>query len=514
MRYVSSSEMRAIDAALLETACHFRGVPPADRLVKLASLGIAHLVVEMGGAVARPCVHVVFGPGNNGADAVYAGLELAARGFPVRYYATFAAPAAKGAVQALLDAGGLPDVVWHDPVRPWTEMPASAIAPGDVVLDGVLGIGASGPPREPAAAAIRFVNRLKGCARILAVDVPSGLDADTGAAPGDVVAADVTLCMGLPKVGFANPAALRFCGSVHVHDLAMPEALAAGGGDLARDELVAARDVARCVPRRAWDAHKGDFGHVCVVGGCARYRGAPALAALGALRAGAGLVTAAVPEGIANAVAGHAPETMILPLSSEVATRAALAGSGFDFTGKTLVVGPGMSSGCGVADALAWLLECSGAQSAVLDADALNALGGDAAALAECAMPMVLTPHPGEAARLLGCGAAEVQADRPAALRRLVAMTRKAVVLKGAGTLVSAPGRGVHLVACANPGLARGGTGDVLAGVAGALLARGLDPFDAARAAAWLHARAGDVAAWRLGREAMLARDVANALGG
>ena len=512
MRYVSTADMRAIDAKLLATACHFPGVPDSDRLIKLASQGLADLVLEMqGGAAARPCVHVVFGNGNNGADAVYAGLELAARGFPVRYYAALKSQEAKGAPKSLLDAGRLPDVVWFEPERPWTAMPPSAIARGDVMLDGILGIGAKGAPREPAAAAIRFVNRLKGRARIVAVDIPSGLDADTGAAAGDVVEADLTLCMGMPKTGLSTPFALAHAGSIQVNDLEIPDDLLRAAADA--DELVTARDVAGCRPRRRWDAHKGDFGHVCIVGGCARYRGAPALAAMGALRAGAGLVTVVVPKAIANAVASHAPEMMILPLNSEVVMRSALEASDFSFACKTLVVGPGMSQQAGVLDALVWLLEGSGAQAAVIDADALNIVGDEADALAACDMPMILTPHPGEAARLLGCTAAAVQADRPAALRRLVDVTRKTVILKGAGTLVSAPGRGVHLVAGVNPGMARGGMGDVLAGVAGAMLARGLDPFDAARAAAWLHARAGDVAAWRHGHEAMFATDVVACLG-
>ncbi len=398
MRYASTSDMRAIDAKLLETTCHFPGVPDSDRLIKLASQGLANLVLEMqGGAPARPCVHVVFGNGNNGADAVYAGLELAARGFPVRCYAALEAAQARGALNALLEAGRLADVVWFEPERPWTAMPPSAIARGDVVLDGILGIGAKGAPREPAASAIRFVNRLKGRARIVAVDIPSGLDADTGAAAGEVVEADLTLCMGMPKTGLSTPFALGHAGSIQVNDLEIPDDLLRTAADA--DELVTARDVAGCRPRRRWDAHKGDFGHVCVVGGCDRYRGAPALAALGALRAGAGLVTAVVPKAIANAVASHAPEMMILPLDSEVVTRSALEASGFPFVGKTVVVGPGLSQQAGVLDALVWLLEGGDAQAAVIDADALNTVGDEADALAVCDMPMILTPHPGEAAR-------------------------------------------------------------------------------------------------------------------
>ncbi len=514
MRYVSTEEMRRIDGDLLATTCRFSGVPESDHLIKLASLGIVNLVLEMCASLTvRPAIYVFFGNGNNGADAIYAGWELAEQGFKVQFYAALTEVEAKSVVRTLTNTGRCSSISWYSEEQPWTAFPPSAIPRGSLIIDGILGIGVHGVPKEPAASAIRWINRLKGRTHIVSVDVPSGLNADTGAAQGDVVNADVTVCMGMPKRGMSASSSLRQSGSIYVNDLEIPDEYLDGIADAACDELVTARDVAGCIPCRRWDSHKGDFGHVCVVGGTAGYCGAPALAALGAMGSGAGLVSVYVPKSIAGLVAVYAPEMMVHPLKSDVVTAFSLLSTQTSFAGKTIVAGPGMSQKDGVQEAVQWLLRCSGASGIVLDADALNILCGSVQTLAACTMQKIITPHPGEAARLLGISITMVQADRAAALRALVDLTGSAVILKGAGTLVSAPGRGIHLVAGVNPGMARGGMGDVLAGIAGAMLARGLTAFDAARAAAWLHARAGDIAAWRNGREAMLATDVVACLG-
>ncbi len=514
MRYVSTEEMRRIDGDLLTTSCRFSGVPESDHLIKLASLGIVNLILEMcASSPVRPAVYVIFGNGNNGADAIYAGWELAEQGFKVHFFAALTEDGAKSVVRTLSNTGRFPSISWCSEEQPWTALPPSVIPRGSIIIDGILGIGVHGAPKEPAASAIRWINRLKGRVHIVSVDVPSGLNADTGTAQGDVVNADITVCMGMPKRGMATCSSLSHSGSVYVNDLEIPEEYLHGVAAIACDELVTARDVAESTPCRRWDSHKGDYGHVCIVGGTAGYCGAPALAALGAMKSGAGLVSVFVPEAIAGLVAVHAPEMMVHPLNSDVVTAFSLLASRASFAGKTIVAGPGMSQKNGVQEAVQWLLTSSGATGVVLDADALNVLCGSVQTLAACTTQKIITPHPGEAARLLGMSIAAVQADRPAALRALVDLTGAAVILKGAGTLVSAPGRGIHLVANVNPGMARGGMGDVLAGIAGAMLARGLTAFDAARAAAWLHARAGDIAAWRKGREAMLATDVIACLG-
>lgn len=511
MRYVTTAEMREIDQQVLKTTFRFPDVPESDHLVKIAAQGIVNQVLTLcGEQMVRPPVVVVFGNGFNGADALYAGWELAEHGFRVTFFAAMDEPDAKGIVKRLTYAAqGFP-ITWLREVDPWTGLPPMMLTPGTIIIDGILGTGLHGAPREPMAAAIRWINRHKGRARILSVDIPSGLDADSGTASGDVVEADCTVTMGLPKTGLAQPSALRWTGSIDVNNLAMPDDLRKGERDPSRDEMVTELDVAGWIPKRGWDAHKGDLGHVCVIGGAPGFGGAPALAARGALRAGAGLVSVFAPACVAASVSAQFPEAMVYALKTETVSAFALELTRFDFKGKTLVVGPGLSQEQTVKEAVSWLLTYQQPSGVIVDADALNVLSKDLTPLADFKGEKMITPHPGEAARLLGVTVTDVQADRAHALRKLVERTGSVVILKGAGTLVSAPGRGMHLVPGVNPGMARGGMGDVLAGIAGALLARGLPAFEAACAAAWLHVRAGDVLAWRYGREAMLAADVAD----
>ena len=481
MRTASVSELRALDAAARAAAWSAPGADPARALMRLAALALADEIAEIAARLpVRPEVFAVAGGGDNGGDALLALELLAARGF-------------RTSALRVADAAA------------WSGMPPAALPARSIVLDGVLGIGLRGAPRPDAAAAIGWINRARdsGRAIIVAADLPSGLDADTGEAPGAAVRADFTVTMGLPKRGFANPAALPLCGEILVADIAYPPEALAPPADPADVEVFSGADARRLVPPRAWDANKGDFGHVAVVAGSERYRGAPALAALGALRGGAGLVTAVVPRAVAPSVAAAAPEAMPVGYDGAAPSPAALAALGLDLAGKVVLAGPGLSRAPGVADALRWLLSAPGLRGIVLDADAL-ALAGPLPP----DVPAILTPHPGEAARMLGTTVAAVQADRPAAARELAERSGATVALKGAGTLVAAPGRPLALVPCGNPGLARGGSGDILAGLCAAMLARGLAPYDAARAAVWRHGRAADLAAVRRGAEAMLPTDL------
>lgn len=484
MRLATSSEIRALDAAARERAWRARGDEPGLALVRFAALALADETERIAARFeSRPAVFAVCGAGDNGRDAALAAGELAARGFRT-------------------------EILRVGESEVWAARPAISIPARSIVLDGILGIGLHGSPRGGAAAAIGWTNRMReaGRALVVAVDLPSGLDAETGEAPGEAVAADFTVTMGLPKRAFAHPAALARCGEILVADVGYPSDALAEPDDPADTGLFSGADARRLVPRREWDANKGRFGHVAVVAGSTRYRGAPVLAALGALRGGAGLVTAVVPEAVAPGIAAAAPEAMPVGYAGESLSPAALAATGFGFAGKVVLAGPGLSRAPGVAEGLAWLRSTDGLRGLVLDADALDAL-------APLAVPAILTPHPGEAARLLGCTAAQVQADRPGAARELAARSGATVALKGAGTLVAAPGRPIFVVPCGNPGLARGGSGDILAGLCAALLARGLEPFDAARVAVWRHGRAADLAAVRRGAESMLPTDLLRELG-
>lgn len=498
MRLASASELRSLDAAARAAAWRAPGADPAQALMRLAALALADTVCEIAARLpVRPEVFAAAGGGDNGGDALLALGILAERGF-------------RTTALRVADAAA------------WAAMPSAAVPARAIVLDGILGLGLRGAPRPDAAAAIEWTNRARERrgAIVVAVDLPSGLDPDTGEAPGAAVRADFTVTMGLPKRAFAVPAALARCGEIRVADIAYPDSAYAPPAP-EETELFAGRDLERALPPRAWDAHKGDFGHVALVVGSERYSGAGALAALGALRGGAGLVTALVPRALAPSLAARAPELMVRGYAAPSLSPAALAALGFDLAGKVVLAGCGLSTAPGVADGLRWILSSPGLRGLVLDADALTLLGrlppsstSSTFHFALSPSDCILTPHPGEAARLLGRTAAEVQADRPAAARALAARSGGTVVLKGAGTLVAAPGRALALVAAGNPGLAKGGSGDLLAGLCAALLARGLEPFDAACAAALLHGRAADLAALRHGTDAMLPSDLPGELSG
>jgi NAD(P)H-hydrate epimerase len=385
----------------------------------------------------------------------------------------------------------------------------------DIVVDGVLGTGGQGPARGPAVGAIQYINAQSGEALVVAVDIPSGLDGDTGAAGGAVVRADVTVAIGLPKRGLLEPAALDYVGCLEVVDIGIPADFI-GQMDLEPDrELIHWSDLKPLFPPRARAAHKGDFGHVLLMGGARGYSGAIALAARAALRSGVGLVTVLTPAGVAPVVAGASLESMVMAgaetgigsLSAENWAEWRTRADSFD----ALLVGPGLTRH---ADSLSLvrniIRECG--VPFVLDADALSVLEGQPHWIERAKCPAVITPHPGEMARLFTQEVAEVQRDRCGVALAASRFTRATVVLKGAGTVVAQDGKPVHINMTGNPGMATGGSGDVLAGLLAGLLAQRLQPFDAARAAVYLHGRAGDMAAWRKSQAGIVAGDLVEEL--
>jgi NAD(P)H-hydrate epimerase len=331
-------------------------------------------------------------------------------------------------------------------------------------------------------------------ARRLAVDIPSGLDADTGRALGACVDADRTVTMAAWKVALASAPGFARCGAVEVVDIGVPDLLLAT--QAVRAGLVDDVDVARALPHPHALDHKGRRGHALIVAGMPGMRGAGRLAATAALRAGAGLVTLAAAGDL------DAPDSVM--------TRSLETNLGELAVGKSAIV-----IGCGLGQselAAGWVGEVLAAGvPAVLDADALNLIAGVTGAIAKAAGPIVITPHPGEAARLLGTTAAEVEADRLAAARALAAATRAVVVLKGARTITCDGTLADEFCAInptGGPELATGGSGDVLAGVIGALVAQGVTAGDAARAGVYVHGLAGDRLARRLGTRGIISSDL------
>jgi NAD(P)H-hydrate epimerase len=335
---------------------------------------------------------------------------------------------------------------------------------------------------------------------IMALDLPSGLDGDSGQIQSVAVRADTTLTFVAPKTGLFLGDGPEAAGRVLLDNLGIE--LPAGPANDPVMERLDETDIVRALPRRDRAAHKGNFGRVLIIGGAPGMAGAVRLAGEACLRSGAGLVTVAtVPEHVAAVVAGR-PELMCHGIHGADDLSALLAAA------SVVAIGPGLGTGAWSRTLFDAILSC--AKPLVLDADALNLL----AASGRRAPPhSLLTPHPGEAARLLDCSPAQVQSDRRGALHRLVDRTGALVVLKGAGTLVGAPGRVPALCTRGNPGMAAPGMGDVLTGAIAGILAQCGDPWLAARAGVIAHAQAGDDLARQGGVRGMLALDLADTLG-
>ncbi len=454
---------------------------------------------------------VLAGGGNNGGDAFVAARHLADAG--ARVLVLHAGPARRyrGAAAANLRLArrmGLPVA------RPGARGPEAAAlaawegrAP-DLVVDGLLGTGFSGPLRPEARAWIEAANRLGREAFVLALDIPSGLDGRTGR-PGPVaVAADATVCFQAAKLGTALPEAGPWTGELHIVPIGIPGFLIRQAP--ARCALLTS-GTALLAPPPDPLLHKGRAGHVLVVGGSPGLAGAPLLAALGALRGGAGLATVACPGALAAEVRSGQPDVMTLPLGRERDWSAALAAElapaleRFD----ALALGPGLGRAPGAGEFVRALLALPALPPLLADADALFWL---AQAPALAARAAVLTPHPGEAARLAGTDTASVQADRPGTARALAARLDAVVALKGAGTVVAAPDGAAWLAPFAVPALAVAGSGDVLSGLAAALLARGLAPAEAACLGVYWHGLAGEAVQARAPLRGALASEIAAAL--
>jgi NAD(P)H-hydrate epimerase len=439
------------------------------------------------------CIHVAAGLGNNAGDG-YLIAELAhLEGLEVHLYAVAEPGLLQGdaalAHQRMLAAGLAPE-----------QFPAKICPRADLIIDALFGTGLNRPLTGAFAQAVGAINAAH--VPVLAVDVPSGLDADTGAIQGCAVTADATVIFIALKQGLFTGQARAHCGAIEFDSLQVPPA--AVERETVGAIRVSADDFADRLPPRPRTAHKGHFGHVLLVGGNQGYSGAIRLAACAALRSGAGLVSVLTHSGNVGVVCGAAPELMVRDGAEPGAVADLLAKA------SVVVIGPGLGTDGWAQELLLAVLNWRGPK--VLDADALNLLATDAlpnlSGKHVLGRDTVLTPHPAEAARLLGRTTADVEADRYAAVRALVAATGGVAVLKGAGTLIASLSQEwVSVCDQGNPGMASGGMGDVLSGIVGALRAQGLSATDAAQTGACVHAAAADAAAGQ-GERGLLASDV------
>lgn len=511
IRVVTAAQMRDLDT---RTTTDF-GIPGII-LMENAGRAVFDAAVDMlGGNLCNKKVLVACGPGNNGGDGFVAARYLLKAGAdPTIAYYGDRSRAADDALENIQIAEALKIRIEDNPDPTTGRLFDEKYS---LIIDALLGTGARGRPKPPFDSVIDRINELHddSAVLVLSVDTPSAVDSDTGTVPGNAIAADVTVTFALPKIGLVTYPGASHAGSLIVADIGIPASLA---DDSIEEPLYlnnASAAAHLCKPRSG-SAHKGVYGHVAIVGGSAGMTGAATLAATGALRIGAGLVTVLAPESLNDILEIKLTEAMTISVP-EGRTRA----FGMDSLDAVMsyvnkwdaaVIGPGIGRDDDTVDFTLELLR-SLKKPAIIDADALYAVAQDLDVLRECKAPLVMTPHPGEMATLLGTTSEQVQSNRLDTARAFAKENNVTVVLKGAGSVIASPGGRAYINPTGTPGMASGGTGDVLSGMIGGLLAQEGDVVDAVNAAVYLHGLAGEIAAAKLGEASMLASDLAGALG-
>lgn len=509
MKLVTAAQMRELEQAAVAAGSS------EAQLMEEAGLAVAQEGWMLLGTLEGRRIVVLAGPGNNGGDGLVAARHLADWGAELLVYL----PKGHRHKERFeeLEQRQIPIVDGSaDPTLP--EL-GGLLASADLVIDALLGIGQKRPLEadEPVGVALAKLAVARSGyqpPKLIAVDLPTGVNADSGAVDSLAVEPDMTVTFGLPKVGMYQAPASTVLGKVQVIDIGIPKA----AQEAVKLELLTTRWVRTNLPSRPDDANKGTFGKVLVVGGSRRYIGAVQLAGAAAYRAGAGLVTIATPETVVDRVAGALAEATWLP--QPAGEDGGLQGE----TAKTLrnewpnfraaVIGPGLGD-TPETRAFIWATLPDLAdleRGAVLDADALNTLASMADASERVPTNAVLTPHPGELARLMATTVADVQARRLEIAGEAAAKFGCTVVLKGAHSVIAGADGRVSLSPFANPLLATAGSGDVLAGMIGGYLAQGVEPFEAACLGVYLHGAAGEVLREEMGVAGLLAGEIARAL--
>ncbi len=480
-------------------AAEEHGIPVSQLMAQAGAAIFAEIqaLLPKGGRVAVLC-----GKGNNGGDGLVAARLAQGAGYPVQCLVASEEASLSGEPRSQLDQAQkarVPVLFANDPAY---SAHLQNLPTCDLVVDALLGTGAAGEIGGIILQAIQAINR--SGAPVLAVDVPSGIQCDTGEELGESVWATKTITFGLPKPFLFQGTGLEHSGEWSVADIGFPEDLLQEATGV---QLLDIEWTANVIPARLRASHKGDNGHVLIVAGSQSMPGAAVMAARSALRSGAGLVTVAAIPYVCQIVASHIPECIFLPLPDQAGTAAELLLENEDRFDAALI-GPGLSQSDSVQTFLQnlwqnWQTPC------VVDADALNAVAsGVSLPQTDC----VLTPHPGEMGRLLQASVAEVQSDRFATVQQAVGQFQQCVLLKGLYSIVGEDDRPLAVNSTGNAGMATGGMGDVLGGVIATLLAQSIPAYHAAAAGMFWHGLAGDLCAQEIAPVGYSAMDVANAL--
>ncbi|MFH1662372.1 MAG: NAD(P)H-hydrate dehydratase [Chloroflexota bacterium] len=499
MKVLSADEMRWV-----EQECAKSGIT-TDMLMENAGQAVAEETRRILGGIENKQVILLIGPGNNGGDGLVAARHLHDWGAKISLFLLGKSDKDDHNLNLVRERG----ITCYDNLEGFGDLLSSA----DAVIDALFGTGKSRSLEDVFKQALEQVTvarkkRLR--LRIIALDLPSGLDADSGACDLACLYTDHTITLGFPKPGLYNSPGAGRAGFVTIVDIGIPEHLA----ESVKTEIITDEWARSVLPKRPLEASKSSFGRVLVIAGSVNYIGAAYLACSGAIRVGAGLVTLATAGSLQPILAAKLTEVTHLPLPESAP--GVISAEAANIVIPELKVYNVLLLGCGlgqseqvVAFNRSILLQPKyRLPSLVLDADTINTLAKTPGWWRQITDDAILTPHPGEMARLIGMSVAEIQSNRVCITRDMASEWKKTVILKGAYTIIAAPDGRCRICPAANPGLASAGTGDVLAGVVAGLLAQGLNVFDAASLGVWLHARAGEIVKADLGDAGMIASDL------
>lgn len=498
MKVLSVDSMRKLEQAAVAGGLSFL------RLMENAGSAAAR-VIRSNWAMDGRRVTVLCGNGNNGGDGFVIARKLLDEGAAVTVVLMSGAPTTEQAREMLERLKGTAVTLCNLETEPF--LAAEAVRSAGMLVDAVFGIGFHGALPDYMRHLFRLARGI--AAPVVAVDIPSGLNADTGDTDTDVLPAALTVTFSALKPALIAAACAPYYGRVEVVTIGIDEELV---DRYSHGQITVSYSMVQShfTPRAA-DSHKGTYGHLLTVTGSDGMAGAARLCAEAALRCGVGLVTAALPRSIYPIFAAALPEAVCLPLDSADAT-AQMAVRVKAKAATAVVLGCGLGR-TPAAEELVWDVLTHGDTPLVLDADGINAVAMHIDRLKTIRRPLVLTPHPAEMARLIGGTVADVQAHRATVARTFAEEYGVTLVLKGHETVIASPHRALLLNPTGNPGMATGGSGDVLSGMLGAFLAQGMEPWAAAMCAVYLHGAAGDRAAEKVSQHAMLPRDIIDALG-
>jgi NAD(P)H-hydrate epimerase len=508
MRVLNTEQMREADRRTIQDV----GIPSIVLMENAGRQAVAALEAAFEDLTTSR-IAVLCGRGNNGGDGFVIARTLVQRGMDTSVFLLGSVAEVKGDARTNLEALGRigVTVVEVTSAQEW-ELHFSEVSDCDVIVDAILGTGFQGQLTGLLETVVADVNGLG--VPVIAIDLPTGLSADSAQVEGEAIEATMTVTLAAPKIPLVFPPADSRAGDLVIADIGIPHPII---DDLEGPylELLTRERMREIVPARAAESHKGDFGRVLIVAGSLGRTGAAHLAGIGALRSGAGLVTIATPRSCLPIVASMAPEYMTEPLDETPMGTVDFASLDrvLDMNADVIAVGPGIGQDPGTAAFIHGLVERTGVPL-VLDADALNAFSGDPDRLVgRDGVDMIITPHPGEMARLVGCSIEELQQNRLDAARDFAASHRVHVVLKGHRTIVAGPDGRAFVNLTGNAGMATGGSGDLLTGMIAAWFGQLLDAEAACKLSVYLHGLAGDLAEADEGDASMVATDIASRLG-